>query len=369
MRNGGMMKALSIIVCGFVASVLATSPVAAQQVPPDEAYAISKDAYVFCFPLNYYYRTVYAQIIDADNKRSLGGFGKWRHDGLATPSDTETTMPNNDTPYSWAWVDLRSEPWVLVQPAADGTRFYSSVWGDLWAHIIDYPGSVLDGQQGGVYLLAPTSWKGEVPKGIKRVIRGETTIFGTLTRTAVFSEKDLPNMKTIQNGYQLMPLSTYLKQPAPTAAASPTWPAWKEEFLTGPETFTLANFLMQFVVPHELDKPLYERMAKLGIGPKGKYDPAKLSPEVLAAINRGIADGRKEIIDGAKKAVDSTASGPKTPQAPTWMAPNSNTPLRFPRDSFRQCVSSGVSRCTTSRHACSWKIRSIGIRLATAPRV
>ena len=65
-------------------------------------------------------------------------------------------MPNVDTPYSWAWVDVRSEPWVLVQPPADGNRFYSSVWGDLWAHIIDYPGSTNNGQRCGVYLLAPT---------------------------------------------------------------------------------------------------------------------------------------------------------------------------------------------------------------------
>jgi hypothetical protein len=34
-----------------------------------------------------------------------------------------------------------------------------------------------------------------------------------------------------------------------------------------------------------LDKPIYERMAKLGIGPDGTYDPAKLSPEVVDAIN------------------------------------------------------------------------------------
>ena len=62
-------------------------------------------------------------------------------------------MPNNDTPYSWAWVDVRSEPWVLVQPPADGDRFYSSVWGDLWAHIIGYPGSTNEGQG-----AAPTCW-------------------------------------------------------------------------------------------------------------------------------------------------------------------------------------------------------------------
>jgi len=195
---------------------------------------------------------------------------------------------------------------VLVQPAADGDRFYSSVWGDLWAHIIDYPGSTNDGQKGGVYLLAPTSWKGQLPQGINRVIYGETTILGTLTRTAVFGPQDIPNMEKIQKGYQLMPLSAYLKQPAPPAASKPDWPVWNEANMTNTEFFRLTNFLMQFVVPNEADRPMYEQMAKLGIGPKGGYDPMKFPPEILAAINRGITEGHKQIVDNAAAATDSS---------------------------------------------------------------
>ena len=53
-------------------------------VTADEAYKIAKDAYIFCFPLNYYYRTIHFQILDPGNKKAIGAFGKWRHDGLAT---------------------------------------------------------------------------------------------------------------------------------------------------------------------------------------------------------------------------------------------------------------------------------------------
>jgi hypothetical protein len=180
------------------------------------------------------------------------------------------------------------------------------VWGDLWGHIIDYPGSVIDGQEGGTYLLASTSWNGKMPNGINRVIRGETTILGTLTRTAVFGNKDLPNMRKIQQGYKLMPLSSYLQQPVPTAAAKPNWPVWNEKNMTNAEFFSLSNFLMRFVVPNEMDKPIYQEMAKLGIGPDGTYDPAMFAPDVLAAVNHGIADAHKEIVDGAAKAIDST---------------------------------------------------------------
>jgi len=291
-----------------LAALTISWPVTAQDTAatPEEAKAIAKEAYVFAFPLNYYYRTIHSQVVDKNNPKGLGGFGKWRHDGLARPEDKETTMPNNDTPYSWAWVDVRSEPWILIQPPADGDRFYSSVWGDIWGQIIGYPGSVNEGQGGGTYLFAPTSWKGEKPEGVERVIYGETTILGTLTRTAVFGIDDLPNTQKIQQAYQLMPLSAYLKQPAPPSAPEPQWPAWDEGDMTDADFFKLTNFLMQFVVPNEADKPVYDMMAKLGIGPGGDYDPANLSPEVVAAINEGIAEGHKEIVDGAAVAVDSS---------------------------------------------------------------
>jgi hypothetical protein len=62
------------------------------------------------------YRTMYLQAIDTKSKSYSGGFGKWLHLGTSSPKDTDIVSPNNDTPYSYAWVDLRSEPWVLTLP-------------------------------------------------------------------------------------------------------------------------------------------------------------------------------------------------------------------------------------------------------------
>ena len=72
-----------------------------------------------------------------------------------------------------------------------------------------------------------------------------------------------------------MPLSAYLKKSASSAASKPDWPAWNEADMTNAEFFRTTNFLMQFVVPNEMDKPMYDQMARLGIGPQGGYDPAK----------------------------------------------------------------------------------------------
>jgi hypothetical protein len=85
-------------------------------ITPDEAKAIAKEAYIFNYPLVMMYRTMYLQAIDTKSKSYSGGFGKWLHLGTSSPKDTDIVSPNNDTPYSYAWVDLRSEPWVLTLP-------------------------------------------------------------------------------------------------------------------------------------------------------------------------------------------------------------------------------------------------------------
>ena len=70
-------------------------------------------------------------------------------------------------------------------PKIEANRFYTSQWDDLWAYVLDNAGSVNDGNGGVNVLLASPSWKGTLPKGIDRVIRGESEFLGTLTRTQI----------------------------------------------------------------------------------------------------------------------------------------------------------------------------------------
>jgi hypothetical protein len=184
-------------------TLLASPAMAQSKLTPDEARAIAKDAYTFTYPMVMMYRTMYLQSIDETSKSYSGGFGKWLHLGTSSPKDTDIVSPNNDSPYSYAWVDLRAEPWVLTIPKIEAKRFYTSQWDDQWGFVLDNPGSVEDGNDGVSVLLASPSWKGDLPKGVKRVIRGETEFLGTLTRTQLLEPSDLPNVKEIQNKYKL----------------------------------------------------------------------------------------------------------------------------------------------------------------------
>jgi hypothetical protein len=111
------------------------------------------------------------------------------HLGVSSPKDQDIVAPNNDSPYSWAWVDTRTEPWVVTVPKIEKDRFYTSQWDDMWSYVIGNVGSVIDGNDGATVLLASPKWKGTLPKGVKRVI------LGTLTRTQLLDPKDLPSVK------------------------------------------------------------------------------------------------------------------------------------------------------------------------------
>jgi hypothetical protein len=273
---------------------------------PSEARAIAKDAYIFSYPLVLHYRTMYLQAVDRSAKEYVGGFGEYRHYGMSTPENKDIVTPNNNTPYSWAQVDLRAEPWVLTLPNTDG-RYFTTQWDDMWGFVLDNPGTLLDGQDGGNFLLVSPNWEGPIPDGIKRVVRGETDFLGTLTRTGLNGLEDVPNLERTQQGYRLQPLSSFLGKPAPAAAPDIRWMPWMAGVEKSIDFFGYVNFLLPFTKPHPLDKPTLDRMALIGIAPGRPWDPATMDPVLKKAVEDGISDAedlikRTEAVttDGAK---------------------------------------------------------------------
>jgi len=270
----------------------------------DEARAIAKEAYTFTYPLVMYYRTMYLQAIDKDSTSFSGGFGKWLHLGTSSPKDTDIVTPNNDSPYSYAWVDLRAEPWVMTMPKIEAKRFYTSQWNDLWGFVLDNAGSVDDGNDGVSVLLASPTWKGELPKGVNRIVRGDTEFLGTLTRAQLFEPKDLPNVKKIQQKYKLQPLSAFLGKPAPEAAPAIQWKPWKEGDQTTEEFWAYVNFLLPLTTPNPQDKPVLDRMARIGLEAGKPWDSASLDQDVRDAMAAGIKDALADVKKASEGAVD-----------------------------------------------------------------
>jgi len=285
----------SIVVVARVTAVLCfclfgSIALAADKITPEEARSIAKEAYIFNFPLVMYYRTMYLQAIDPTSKSYNGGFGHWLHLGTSSPKDTDIVSPNNDSPYSYAWVDTRAEPWVLTMPKIEKSRFYTSQWDDLWGFVVGNAGSVEEGNDGVNILLASPTWSGKLPPGITKVIQGDSSFLGSLTRTQLKEPKDLPNVVKIQHEYKLQPLSAFLGKQAPTPAPKIDWKPWKEGLENTPAFWDYANFLLQFTTPNPQDKPVLERMARIGVGAE-----ADLSDDIKAAMAQGMADAQADL--------------------------------------------------------------------------
>jgi len=153
-------------------------------------------------------------------------------------------------------------------------------------------------------LLASPTWKGDLPKGVKRVIQGESDFLGGLTRTQVFGEKDLPNVQKIQKGYKLQPLSAYLDKDAPRAAPEIKWMEWKEGNEKTDKFWSYVNFLLPFTTPNDTDKSVYVDMAKIGLEPSKPWDASKLDKDAAEAIAAGMKDALAQLKDESTKISD-----------------------------------------------------------------
>ena len=186
---------------------------------PEQARAIAKEAYIYGFPMVDNYRVQYSYFVDKEDPEYKGGWNEIHNTArVYTPEDKAIQTPNSDTPYSAVGADLRTEPLVLTVPPIEQDRYYSLQFVDGYTYNFAYVGSRTTGNGGGKYLLAGPNWKGDKPEGVNEVIRSDTDLAFVLYRTQLFGPSDLDNVKKIQAGYQVAPLSVFLNQPPPAPA-------------------------------------------------------------------------------------------------------------------------------------------------------
>jgi len=207
---------------------------------PEEVKAIAKEAYIYGFPLVDSYRIQYAYSVDQQNPEYKAPWNQITNIArVYTPEDKAVQTPNSDTPYSMLGLDLRTEPIVLTIPVIEESRYFSVQLIDLYTHNFNYIGSRTTGNGGGSFLIAGPDWTGNAPANVK-VMRAETSLVLVIYRTQLFNQEDIDNVKKIQEGYKVQPLSAFLGQPTP----SPAPPINFIKPLTNDEERTSLNFLM-----------------------------------------------------------------------------------------------------------------------------
>lgn len=261
----------------------------------EETKAIAEEAYIYAFPMIAAYKALYQFNIDKTSSQYKGPFNKIVNDSkVFTYKDTAIVTPNSDTPYSMVQADLRSEPMVLCVPKIEKKRYYSIQLSDMYAFNYGYIGSRATGSDAGCYMVTGPDWKGEQPKGIKKTFKSETQFSLFIYRTQLFGPSDIENVKKIQAHYVAVPLSKFLKKPAPPAAPTIVWPAFSDAaFKT--DFVTYMDFLLQFCPEIPAEKEIRSRFASIGIGPRKRFEYSDLSELHKIEVGLGIEDAFAKI--------------------------------------------------------------------------
>jgi len=186
----------------------------------------------------------------------------------------------------------------VTMPKIDASRFYTSQWDDLWGFVLDNAGSVEDGNDGVSVLLASPPWQGDLPNGVKRVVRGDSEFLGSLTRTQLIDASDITKVKRIQSEYKLEPLSSFLGESAPAAAPDISWLPWKDGLETTDEFWKYANFVMGLTTPNSEDRRVLDKIAQIGVIAGQAWNASSFDSDIADAI----AAGMKEALAELKKA-------------------------------------------------------------------
>lgn len=279
-------------------------------VAPVEARVIAKEACIYGFPLVDNYRIQHSYFVDRAGPEFKAPWNAlFNNARVYTPDDKAIQTPNSDTPYSYVGADLRAEPLVFTVPQVENGRYYSLQFIDMYTFNFAYVGSRATGNAAGRYLLAGPSWHGETPSGVNAVIRCETQFAFVLYRTQLFDPADIENVKKIQAGYKVQPLSHFLGTPA---AAPPALdfvtPLKADEARTSLEFVTVLNFLLQFCPTHSSETELMARFARIGVGAGKSFDATSLSADMRKALTDGMADGWKAFIEFKTTQVDTGKS-------------------------------------------------------------
>ncbi|WP_224790503.1 DUF1254 domain-containing protein [Pseudomonas fluorescens] len=262
----------------------------------DDLRSIAQEAWIYAYPMLMHYQTLEKQLLDPAAPEYVGGFNRFRHySQLYTPNNREIVTPNNDTPYSWAWLDLRSEPQVLSVPAVDEQRYYVHQLVDQYTHNFGYVGVLRTGREAGDYLIAGPDWQGPTPPGIKGVLRSETAIVMILGRTGLKNAEDLPAVRALQQQYRLRAFHSYIGGPAPVAAPSIAWPAWDSKTGLGLDFIAVLNRILALCPTHPAEQALRERFARIGIVPGEGFDVAALPVDKRQALIDGIQDAQAQL--------------------------------------------------------------------------
>jgi hypothetical protein len=128
MKTKTILTSLSIALAFTTARAADLTPAdsSAVALTKEETKAIAEEGFIYGLPIVMNYAVMYEYAVDKGNPEFKAPFNQIKNEArVFTYKDTAIVTPNSDTPYSFAWLDLRAEPMVLSIPAVEKGRYYA----------------------------------------------------------------------------------------------------------------------------------------------------------------------------------------------------------------------------------------------------
>ncbi len=291
-----MKKSMISLFIIAIAAIVLSGCDCQKSVTPEEAKEIAREAYIYGFPMVVNYKAMSAYVLDESSPEYKCAFNEVGCEArVYGPDDKAVVTPNSDTPYCMMWCDISEEPVVITVPEMEEERFYHFQLVDLFTHNFAYVGTLTSGNEAGHFMIADPTWQGDQPEYIEDIIRCETPLFFIVVRTQLFGTEDLGSVKNLQDAYRIQTLSEYMGGEVIPRGNTVNVPEWNEGDQFTAASFVYLDALLDMMEPVSEEKELWERFAKIDIGPGKTFDMEAFDPEIQEAVNEGIHEGMTEI--------------------------------------------------------------------------
>ena len=257
------------------------------------------DATIYGMSAYLQYEQMYRQVFDRTSP-NFTGFNRFAHERtLAGPDYATFKVPNSDTLYSTAWIDLSKGPVEITIPPTTLKYFTLNIF-DIFGNPTNLSNRTI-GFKGGRFLLVAPDWHGSPPPGAT-VYRAATVQLWILMRAFAQTGKEVAYARHFQDSVTITPVATPSAQTSAEVAPPPPAPG-------------AAGFLrvLDYILRTDGCQPgedaLVSRFRPLGVLGDRPADPPTLDAPSRAAIASGY-DSAVAVIAASKSQLGvSTGTG------------------------------------------------------------